>query len=367
MPMMSPLEIVPYLHDRGFLTSRAVLDGLTIEDVSRRNTNVKVLRPRGMSYFVKQARDADAAEDLANEAAVYQILLAESSPGPLRRCVPQLLGYDPDENTLVLEFIRKSHSLREHHALKRRFPVALGAAVASALAGFHQLPVTDEMGLHGSSGPPWIFRLHRPGLRHRRGLSGASLQVVEIVQGSAEFCRLLDDVGRDWRSDTFIHFDAKWDNFVVVDTSAPTYARGVRVVDWELAGPGDVCWDLGSVLADYLNLWRASVLFPDGQTPAQSAGDSQRRLKRMQPAMRAFWRVYVACMRHEPALANELLARTARFAAVRLLQTAVESAQFQPDITNSIMGNVQLSLNILQSPLEAVVHLFGIRLSAPGR
>src|SRR6185503_14500397 len=123
------------------------------------------------------------------------------------------------------------------------------------------------------------------------------------------------------------------------------YDRGLRIVDWELAGSGDACWDVGSVLADYLSLWRSSVLLLDHRAPGQPV-DVRCRLERMQPAMRAFWRTYVRCMQHEPAVANDLLLRTARFGAVRLLQSAVERTQVLPEITSDIVGTVQLSLNI---------------------
>jgi hypothetical protein len=52
---------------------------------------------------------------------------------------------------------------------------------------------------------------------------------------------------------------------------------------------------------------------------------------------------------------------------VRLLQIAVERAQVSPELTSIIVGDLQLSLNILQRPIEAIVHLFGIRLSASSR
>jgi thiamine kinase-like enzyme len=366
--MLGPREVVPYLQARGYLTtSGAALDGITIEDASRRNTNLKVLRPRGMSYFLKQARDADGAAHLAHEASIYQILRANVRRDSFSRCLPQFLGYDPNKHILVLEFIRKSHSLREHYALKRRFPAALSAAVAHALASLHRLPIKDDLVLRSSHGPPWIFSLHRPDLRHWRGLSSASLKVIEIIQGCSEFCRLLNNLQQDWRNDAFIHFDAKWDNCIVLEPSAPEYTRGLRIIDWEHAGLGDACWDVGSVLADYLSLWRSSVLLFDDWAPEYPPIDVQCRLERMQPAMRAFWRTYVRCMQHEPAVANDLLVRTARFGAVRLLQIAVERAQVLPEITSNIVGNVQLSLNILQRPIEAIVHLFGIRLSASSR
>src|SRR4051812_1307581 len=119
--MLAAREVVPYLQARGYLTtSGAVLDGITIEDVSRRNSNLKVLRPRGMSYFLKQARDANAAAHLAHEASIYRFLrsnVRRDSPG---HCVPRFVGYDADKHILVLELIGKSQNLREHHELERR-------------------------------------------------------------------------------------------------------------------------------------------------------------------------------------------------------------------------------------------------------
>src|SRR5215211_3408710 len=154
--MLGPREVVTYLQARGYLTiSGTALDGITIEDASRRNSNLKVLRPTGMCYFLKQARDADAAAHLAHEASIYQILRANVHRDSFSRYLPQFLGYDPNKHILVLEFIRKSNNLREHYALKRRFPVALGAAVAHALAGLHRLPIKDDLVLTNSHDPPW--------------------------------------------------------------------------------------------------------------------------------------------------------------------------------------------------------------------
>lgn len=359
--MLEPRDVVSYLQAQGYLRiNGAALRDITIEDASRKNSNWKVLRPTGMCYFVKQARGTEDVADLAHEASIYQFFRANPRQGLVRDAVPKFRGYDASRNILVVEFYRKSLSLREFHTVKRRFPAALGSALGHALAGLHSLPAKDDLIPKRSPGPPWIFKVHRLDLRQWHALSSASLQVVDIVQASSEFCRLLDNLQEDWRDDTFIHFDAKWDNWIILEPSVDEYSRRVRTIDWELAGLGDACWDLGSVLADYLSLWRSSRPLLDETAPENIKAGC--RLERMQPAIRAFWRTYVRRMQHEPAVANGLLVRTARFAAVRLLQIAVERAQISPEITSTVIGELQLSLNILRQPLAAIVHLFGIRL-----
>ena len=211
---------------------------------------------------------------------------------------------------------------------------------------------------HGFSG------LHRPDLRHWYSFSGVSLNVVQLVQSTPAFCRHLDNLRRDWQNDTLIHFDAKWDNCIVLGRSADTYSGRVRLIDWELSGLGDGCWDVGSLLADYLNLWRSSRPLLDERTSEDNRAGY--RLERMQPAIRAFCKNYARCMQYEHHEANAFLIKTAQFAAVRLLQIAVERAQISSELTNNIVGELQLSLNILQRPAAAIAHLFGIRFSGFG-
>jgi hypothetical protein len=80
----------------------------------------------------------------------------------------------------------------------------------------------------------------------------------------------------------------------------------------------------------------------------------------MQPAMRAFWRAYVMRMDLDSTRAARCLQRAARYAATRLLQTAYERTYGAAHVTPDAVCLLQMSLNILQRPEEAVMHLLGI-------
>ena len=155
--MLEPRDVLTYLVARGHLKAGAALDDLTVEDASRKNTNWKVLRKRGMCYFVKQARDAEGAAHLANEALIYQFLHADALQNPVRRFTPRFLGYDAGTRILVVELFRRARNLREHHVLERRFPAALGADVAQQLASLHRIPIKQDSFLRARCDPPWIF------------------------------------------------------------------------------------------------------------------------------------------------------------------------------------------------------------------
>lgn len=85
-------------------------------------------------------------------------------------------------------------------------------------------------------------------------------------------------------------------------------------------------------------------------------------LERMQPAMRSFWQSYVQGMGFDPATSGEWLLRAIKYGAARLVQTAYEQMQMSQHLTGNVVCLLQLSLNILQRPQEAMAHLLGLPL-----
>jgi alkylation response protein AidB-like acyl-CoA dehydrogenase len=81
----------------------------------------------------------------------------------------------------------------------------------------------------------------------------------------------------------------------------------------------------------------------------------------MHPAIRACWQAYVARLRLDAHTANHWLLDVVRLCAARLVQTAFEAAQTSMQLTGGIGLHLQVSLNVLQRPRGAAVHLLGLR------
>jgi hypothetical protein len=82
----------------------------------------------------------------------------------------------------------------------------------------------------------------------------------------------------------------------------------------------------------------------------------------MHPAMRSFWQSYVRYMELDAATSGEWLLRAVEYGAARLVQTGYELTQMSLRLTGNIVSLLQLGLNILQRPQEAIVHLLGLPL-----
>jgi hypothetical protein len=361
------LEVAAYLLRHELISAASIVEGdLAVVDASRRNRNFKVISERGPSYLLKQGIGPDGKAAVAHEAVVYEFLRSLAGNNGLDECLPRYYGYDAKEGILLLELVRDAQDFREYHARRGRFSTLLARAMGKALATIHRLTRT-----HGKDQdndrifavqPPGALSIHRPDPRILLDVSAANVELIKVVQNSPKFCRGLDELREGWRTETLIHSDIKWDNCVIFARPSSQRKTRLRIVDWELAGMGDPCWDIGSVFSNYLSFWLLSVPTTGEGPPDRSIELARYPLERMHPALRSFWQSYVRYMELDAATSGEWLLRAVEYGAARLVQTGYELTQMSLRLTDNIVSLLQLGLNILQRPQEAIVHLLGLPL-----
>ena len=269
---------------------------------------------------------------------------------------------------LILELLRDAVNVHEHHAQRGRCPVRSAAALGLALSRCHRLSRPALLTIDAARLPvrtPWVLSLHRPGPELFREVSSANLQLIRIIQSTAEFSRQLDELREGWRVDSLIHNDIKWENCLVSGPD-PNGKVQVKIIDWEFAGRGDSCWDAGAIFSNFLSSWLFSVPVTGEEPPDRYLELAQYPLEPMQPAIRAYWRAYARGMGLQPEGAHEFLMRAMRYAAARLIQTGFEQMQHSTHLTGNLVCLLQLSLNIMRTPQEAMVHLLGISWKGQG-
>ncbi|HVC33563.1 MAG TPA: aminoglycoside phosphotransferase family protein [Chloroflexota bacterium] len=370
--MIQPLsqsEVVAYLLNKNLIDPTDVCDsGLLVTDVSRRNCNVKVVVERGVSYLVKQCGEPNAIETLANEAVVYDMLYTDPRYRSLTDYLPRYYGYDSAKNLLILALLAGDAQDLEHYHARGHFSKTIGRAVARGLAELHKVTISEQLGRspgrRAVSDLPWVFTIHRPSLSQLRDLSAASRQVVGILQRYPEFGDLIDACAGNWRASSLIHGDVKWANFMVFAPNGSGRKTRLKIVDWEYAGLGDPCWDVGGALSAYISCWVLSMPMISAATPIEWERLSRFPLEPMQPAMRAFWEAYARHMSLDSLQRDSLLWRSTLFCAVRLVQTAIERTQTVTVLSKNVVHLLQLAMNMLRRPVEAIVHVLGIDLKS---
>ena len=182
-----------------------------------------------------------------------------------------------------------------------------------------------------------------------------------------DLCDHLDSLRLDWEATTLIHNDVRWDNCLVSAAPDTNRVTRLKLIDWELSGAGDPCWDIGCAFGEYLAFWLMSIPITGDAPPDRFLHLSRHPIEQMQPAIRSLWQSYRLRVDGDPAESMELLQRGVRYAAARLVQSAFERTQHSAWITSDVICLLQLSLNILQEPLDAVTTLLGIPVNVRDR
>jgi hypothetical protein len=360
-------NICYYLLERGLITAESVVDGdFVVVDVTRRNRNFKIIRRQFPSLFIKQIQnwEPQAVATLQCEATCYLLAHSDVELAGLALLTPRYYLYDPTRHILITELLPEAENLSDYHRRLSKFPVEIAEKIGRALGSYHRENITKlKEGPHNAVFPkqvPWILSINQKNLQIFQALSAANSQLFNIVQTYPEFDQALDELRAGWKFDNLIHGDLKWDNCVVYRTNGNGEDLGFKIVDWELADFGDSRWDVGAILQAYLCFWIMSIPANSEMSPAQFVEMAQYPLEDMQPAIGAFWKAYLETLQVEGPKAEELLQTCVKYGAARMIQTAYEYMQYSPQITASALYLLQVSLNILKRPNEAISHLLGM-------
>jgi Ser/Thr protein kinase RdoA (MazF antagonist) len=365
--ILTSRTIVPYLLDHGLLSPAEVVDGdLVVADMSRRNRNFRVHRGGRPGLFIKQPHDWEphSADTLRREASCY--LLARDDPdfAALGELLPRFVHWDPQAYALALELLPTHESLGDYHRRHGAFPVEMAERLGAMLGSYHRHAGsrTRDAGLDAvfPRTVPWILHVVQHNPSHLGPVSGGNQEVARILARYPEYAPALAAIRDGWRRDALIHGDLKWENCVVLPGKESAAAPALRIVDWELADFGDPCWDVGSIFQAYLCFWILSIQAADTAPPERLPSLAQVPLERMQPALAAFWDSYVATLDAGRAEAADRLRRSTLYAAARMIQTAWEHTAYTPAVSPNVLCILQVAMNVLLRPDDAVRTLLGI-------
>lgn len=363
--MLTHSAIVPFLMQRQCLTPEQVVDeDVCVTRVQQRNHNFHVTGLRVGNLFLKQATHAGDTGTVAYEATVYDALQSLDGCTQLSRYLPRCVDYDADTGILILESVANSVDLQAYHAHQGRFPRSLARHMGTGLGLLHRTtslePVDGDMIPGIRTVRPTVFRLTCPPLEILSRVSAVGLQVIRMVQQQERLDREFQRLPEEWRTESLIHCDVKLTNFVAYRKQATGRYQGLKLIDWEFAGYGDPRWDVGSVFSTYLTLWLSSIPITQADRPDQWITLARYPLPRLQRFLRHFWDSYRSIRRDQ--VGPNWLRQTVRFAAACLVQTAYELAMSANELSAQIVSLVQLAVNLLERPDQAVGDLLGIEL-----
>lgn len=370
--LLSYENIAHYLLEKGLISPESIIKGdFSVRDQSSRNANFAVNREYSPAYLVKQVRahDQEKRETLRIEATCYWLANNDGAYQSLRNFLPRYFEYDYLHHILILELLPGVQNMHEYYRSAGVFPASAAVKLADMLATYH----THEAGALENQKSfslfkkrkPWVFTLSESSLAdwlNMPTLGKAEKQSVQLILGNREFMEYLRRTGEDWEMKSLIHGDVKFPNFLINNDFIPGNEPDIRLIDWELADIGDPLWDVAAVIQNYLTLWIASEL---AQDYPQNESSFVVSLEQVQPSISAFWHRYAELANWTDIETKEYLEKTLCYTALKLVHTCFESVQGVNDMSLYSAKILQLSLNLLRHPDEAVSEVLGIQTKSP--
>jgi len=354
-----------YLLDKGYLDAASVVSGdYLATQMQTRSLIFRVTRRQAPGLFVKQLQSFDPNNTYALQKDATCLWLIKNHPAFARLAtyVPAYYGFDPEKQVLVTEYLPEASNLEEHCRLHQgHLPAPLFAKLAAVLATFH-FPLSSEVLASRAvqffpRQAPWVFNLSDPGVTAQQALFSKSQTpnpALAAVLGSPTFQQALAGIQADWQLTSLIHGDLKWMNLLV--HRAPAEEEQLKLIDWEIADIGDPLWDVAGVFQGFVsnalfyNPALASTTF--SLVPGVSLAD----LGAVWPQLDQFWQLYVAHTAPHLALPADALAKTLRYTAARLVQTAIEQNIFSPTLQPSTIKFLQASYAMLTQEDALLTH-----------
>jgi Phosphotransferase enzyme family len=362
---------VYHLIERGLITYESAVDGdLMLVGGSSNHRNTRVMRRHSPGFFIKQIQrwEEPSIATLAREAKCYQLGHNDADFAALTPFLPKYYDFDAGRHTLVIELLSEGESLAQNVMRTGTYPVDIMTRLGKAMASFHTAAGRTLKNAGGEAlalTPPWVLTIHRQAGQNTN-FNNYSRELLIFFQSSADVHAALDALQNGWRTSGFIHGDLKWDNFIITPEND---GFDLKIIDWELAGFGDPCWDVGSIFQSLINFPLVTMAALTEQLPATLPGLMRYSTADTAGAIRDFWVAYVTEARLDESAAGECITRSIQYVAARMMQTAFEMTQVLNGTPDKYYADIlrakayclaQVSIDIFQNPASSLGALFGV-------
>ncbi len=155
------------------------------------------------------------------------------------------------------------------------------------------------------------------------------------------------------------HNDLKLNNILLHTDWEQETSNIVRLIDWERSSWGDPAFDLGTLIASYLQIWLSSLVVSTSLTIEESLRLAAIPLEQLQPSIAALTRAYFdnfpEILEHRP----DFLRRVVQFTGLALIQQIQAMIQYQKSFGNMGICMLQVAKSLLCRPEQSMPTVFG--------
>lgn len=375
--MLSPLSahnVIQYLHTAGMCS---LVDGtfetLNLPETNKKNRNLVVKLGDNCQVLVKQERQIETEiinHELFNEWLFQQLLQKFPVLGNISAIAPLVLHFDEENSILVRSYLSEYLDLSNFYQHHNIFPVEIASAIGTTLAALHRATFQrKEYRDFMATAPQGKFRYSFYNPAQGIGsitpeffgkIKSEAMQFYMLYQNYESLEAAIADLAYEWNPCCLTHNDLNLHNILIHSRWNQLDNCLVRLIDWEACGWGDPAFDLGNILASYLELWLSSLVTDPTLELGESLQLAMTPLEEIQPSLVALLQAYLNAFPMILEYNSDFLVRVIKFAGLGLINRIENTINNCQSFDNSHIYQLQFAKNILTMPEKSIVSVLGI-------
>jgi hypothetical protein len=371
---LSSQNAFEYLSTQGFLTSLEQ-EQPKIEPKPAKNFNLLISLSEDCKLLIKQERhnlEGKTAGEFDNEWRVHDFLQQFTELEIIRPLISEVLHFNIADSIIIFKYLTDYSDLSLFYAKENRFPPEIATAIARVLAIIHRatynnLTYRDFLAQKqedkiGSSKTILTAGLDRitPEIFGIIPMDG--LKFYALYQRYDSLGKAIADITSTYTPSCLTHNDLKLNNILLHNDWEQNSNRQtslIRLIDWERGSWGDPAFDLGAMVASYLQLWLSSLVVSQSIAIEEALQLAMIPLDKLQPSLAALINNYFAefpdILEHRP----DFLKRVVQAAGLSLIDQILAMIQYQKTFNNTGICMLQVAKSLLCRPEQSIPSIFG--------
>jgi hypothetical protein len=377
--LLSSQNIFEYLVEQALCTQEQKALNRTELKVAK-NFNLLLSLQDGRNLLVKQERhnqEGKAAGEFLNEWRIHKFLQRFSKLSYICPMLSEALHFNAEHSIIVFNYLNDYCDLAEYYTKENVFPTAIATSIGTTLATIHRATFNcqeyQDFFSQDSKDVP-VDQTHKLA----RGLERISPEVFGLVPSDGlKFFALYqryDSLGKAiaelataFDPCCLTHNDLKLNNILlrndweqaISKSERPSHSI-IRLIDWERSAWGDPAFDLGMLIASYLQIWLSSLVVSKSINIEESLRLAMTPLDQLQPSIAALTQAYFDNFPEIVERRPDFLKRVVQFSGLALIHQIQAMIQYQKSFGNTGICMLQVAKSLLCRPEQSILTVFGV-------
>jgi thiamine kinase-like enzyme len=370
---LSSKNVIQYLQNAELCS---VGDGALYRDElpksGRNNRNLLVQLADNHQLLVKQESDRkvdNSPHEFFKEWLFHELLQQFPVLDHISAISSTLLHFDLENSILTLTYLSEYMELGKFYENNGIFPLEIANALGNSLAVLHNSTYQEkEYRDFMNTAPQGEIRYcyYNPA----QGISSINQDIFGNIPSEAlKFHALyqqyesleaaIADLAYEWQPSCLTHNDLQFNNILLHSRWQQLDHCLVKFIDWEACSWGDPAFDLGTLLASYIQVWLSSLVIDPSLELQESLNLAIIPLEVIQPSILAVFRAYLKAFPKILYHRKDFIVRVIQFTGLALIHHIQNRIEYHKYFDQTHLYMLEVAKSLLIMPEQAVLTVFG--------